>query len=829
MVMVQRTETSPRSPTLLSGVVPPLADAYRQRLETGPDLRSNLRPGEIVVLTQGEKTVAAPSGQGGTGTTQLAAEFARAVWNSRSVDLIAWVSATGREAIVSGFAHAADTVGAALPDDDAATAAARFVRWLARTERPWILVLDNLTAVADLDDLWPAGPAGRVVVTTQLTELALRETAVGHRQGVRIVPVSGFSRREGVFYLASLLTADQQLEAIDLAEDLDGLPLGLAQATAVMAVTGLGCREYRTLLAQRRKLMPAVPGVSAALLATTSLAAECADRQRPEGMAWPALALAAVLDPHGIPESVLTSPAACGYITGQPATEEYVGQNMARAAITALATAGLINVDPESLVRTVRMHPGVRTAVRVFVSPAGLSRAILAAADALIQTWPEAGRRRTPLDQALRDCAASLDAAAESVPQTTADPQRDHPGPVNPLWQPEAHPLLFRRGLSLEDSGLTSSAISYWQRLVATSTRRLGSGHASTAAARDRLAAAYESAGRCGEAITLFQNALADRKRNQGTDAPDTIAARGRLAHAYVSAGQPAVAIPLYEQVAGDSSRQFGPAHLATLTVRAQLADAYAAADRDRPAMAAYASLVTDAERMLGAGHPVTLDARASLAGAYLASGKTKHGIEQYKRMLTDQAAIRGHDHPDTITARANLASALRRSGRPKDAITQYERVLADRERTVGPDHPDTIAARANLAFCYRSAGQLREAIPAYAQTLTDRERVSGIDHADTRTARSNLAGAYLQAGRRADAITQYERVLEDCEHILGPGELETLTVRSGLAAAQYADGRLVEAIALLERTLTDCERYLGQDHRLTRTVRDNLTAAGEA
>ncbi|MGD0609679.1 MAG: tetratricopeptide repeat protein, partial [Streptosporangiaceae bacterium] len=716
--MVQRTETSPRSPTLLSGVVPPLADAYRQRPETAPDLRSDLRPAEIIVLTQGEKTVAAPAGQGGTGSTQLAAEFARAAWHSRTFDLIAWVSATGREAIVSGFAHAADTVGAALPDDDATTAATRFARWLARTERPWVLVLDNLTAVADLDDLWPAGPAGAVIVTTQLTELALRETAVGRRQGVRIVPVGGFSRREAVFYLASLLTADQQLEAIDLAEDLDGLPLGLAQATAVMSLTGLGCREYRALLAQRRKLMPAVPGVSAALLATTSLAAECADRQRPEGMAWPALALAAMLDPHGIPEAVLTSPAACHYITGQPPSEDHAGQNPARAALTALATAGLISLDPESLVRTVRMHPGVRAAVHAFVSPAGLSAAVLTAADALIHTWPPTGRRRTPLDQALRDCAAALDAVAESVPRITADPRRDHAGPVNPLWQPDAHPLLFRRGLSLEDSGLTSSAISYWQRLVATSTRLLGSGHASTAAARDRLAAAYESAGRCGEAITLFAHALADRKRSQGADAPDTIAARGRLAHAYLSAGQAAAAIPLYEQATGDSHRQFGAGHLATLTVRAQLADAYAAAGLDRQAMAAYASLAIDAERMLGAGHAVTLEARASLAGAYLASGKTKHGIEQYARMLTDQAAIRGPDHPDTITARANLASALRRCGRGKDAVIQYEQVLADRERTVGPDHPDTIAARANLAFCYRSAGQLREAIPVYARTL---------------------------------------------------------------------------------------------------------------
>jgi tetratricopeptide (TPR) repeat protein len=822
VVMTQRTETSPRSPTLLSGVIPPLADAYRQRLETGPDLRSALRPGETVVLTQAEKTVAAPAGQGGTGTTQLAAEYARAVWTSRTADLIAWVTATGREAIVSGFAQAADTVGAALPDDDAETAAARFVRWLARTERSWVLILDHLTAAADLEDLWPAGPAGRVIITTALTELTLRESAAGHRRGTRIVPVSGFSRRESVFYLASWLTADQQLGGIDLAEDLDDLPLGLAQATAVMSLTGLGCQEYRALLAERRKHMPAVLGVSAALLATTSLAVGYADRQQPEGMAWPALALAAMLDPYGIPEAVLTSPAACGYITGQPDTQKDA-QNLAHAALTALAAAGLISVDPESLVRTVRLHPAVRTAVRALVSPAALRPAVLAAADALMQVWPEPGHR----DQAFRDCAAAVGVAAETVPQT--GPQQDHAGPRSPLWQPDAHPLLLRRGLSLEDSGLDGAAISYWQRLGATSIRLLGSGHASTAAARDGLAAAYESAGRSREAIAMFQNALADRTRTQGPDAPTTIAARGRLAHAYLSAGQPAAAIPLYEQAVGDSHRQSEPGHAAILTMRAQLAYAYAAADRGRDALAAYASLATDAEGMLGAGHPVTMDARASLAGAYLASGKAKNAIQQHTRMLADQEAIHGHDHPDTITARANLASALRRSGKQKDAITQYEQVLADRERTVGPDHPDTIAARANLAFGYRSAGLLRDAIPVYIQTLVDRQRISGTDHAYTRTARSSLGGAYLQAGRVGDAITQYEQVLADCEDILGPGELETLTARSALSAAQYADGRLVEAIALLKRTLTDCEQYLGHDHPLTRTVQDNLTAASEA
>jgi tetratricopeptide (TPR) repeat protein len=825
----QRAMTPQQPPMLLSGAIPPLADSYRQRPEIDSGLRADLHPGEVVVLTQGEKAIAAPAGQGGTGTTQLAAGFAHAVRDSRAVELLAWVIAASRDTIISGFAQAAGTIGVGEPDDDAETAAARFVTWLAHTERPWVLILDNLTAAADLKGLWPSGGAGQVVITTQLPELSLNRTAASqNRRGLRVIPIGGFSIREALLYLGSRLTADQQPEAIDLSDDLDGLPLGLAQAAATMIVTGMDCREYRVRLAERRKRVPVVPRVSAAVLATISLAAECANEQPPVGLARPALTLAAILDGHGIPEAVLTSPAACGYITGRPGTD--ADQNMARAAITGLAAASLLSVDPESPARTVRVHQSVRAAVRAFLSPADLEKAILAAADALIQTWPENGGQNAPLEQALRDCGTALCAIADEITMAPGgpDPGQEHPWLVNPLWKAAPHPLLFRLGLSLDESRLTGSAMANWQRLAMTSTRLFGAAHASTLAARDRLAGACEAAGRFAEAITMFQHVLADRERTRGSDDPDTLAARRHLAHAYISAGEAAAAVTLYQQVVADSSRLLGPGDPAVLAARVGLADAYQRAGRGLEAVATHASRVTDTEKMLGGNHPATLAARADLAEAYLANGKARDGIEQCRRVLKGQEAARGRDHPDTIAARAILASALRRGGKPKDAIAQYKQVLADRERTAGADHLDTVTARANLAFGYRSAGQLREAIPVYEQTLADRQ-VSGIDHPDTRIARSNLAGAYLQIGRLSDAIAQYERALADCELMLGPGELETLSVRSGLASAQYANGRLVEAIALLKRTLADCERYLGHDHPMTKTVRDNLAAVSEA
>ena len=811
------TVTSSGSGVLLSGTVPPLADTYYPREQSGPDLADGLRPGETVVLVHGDETEQAPAAQGGTGKTQLAVEFTHAMWNSRAVEVLVWVNGASRESVVTGFAQAANTVDTSQPDEGAETAAARFVSWLAHTRRPWALVIDDLTELSDLEEL-SAGPSGQVLITTRLPAEEFEDPAFDDRKP-RIIPVPGLNRREALDYIASRLTdyPDQRIEALDLGEDLDGLPLALAQATAAMRARRHGCREYRALLAERMRHMPAVPGASAAVLATWSIAAECAHELPPAGLAWPTLVLAAMLDYHGVPGAVLTSPAACGYIAGRPSTANATDQNMVRAAINNLAQAGLVTIDPVSAVRTVQMHASTQAAVRAYLPAADLEQVVLAAADALLETWPDGDAAegqvaQAQLEQALRDCAATL---------------RTSDGGL--LWKPEAHPLLFRAGLSLEHSRLSEAAITYWKSMVATSIRLLGSGHANAVVARDRLAAAYEAAGKSADAISVFQTALTEREQHQGAEHPETIAARAHLAHAYQSAGRPADAISLYERTVADSVRLLGQAHPVTLDAKASLAETYQASGSPREAVAAYEALLADAEHHLGVGHPTTLGARASLGAAYAASGRAKDAIAQYQRALADQERMHGPDHPDTIAARASLASAYRAAGKQKDAIAQYERVLADRERTGGADHPDTIAARANLAFAFRSAGRLREAVPLYERTLADRIRVQGADHRDSLTARSNLAACYQQARRLTDAIPQYERALADSERMLGPGDMETLTTRCNLATAYYTAGRLADVVTVLQRALTDCERYLGPDHQMTQTVRENLDAATQA
>lgn len=793
---------------VLSGLIPPLADSYTPRSETGLSLAGSLSPGETAVLVTADDAARALGGLGGTGKTQLAAAIAHTLWDQRAVDLLVWVTASGRDAVLTSYAQAHADVGAPDTGEGPERAASDFLTWLTQASRPWLAVLDDLTDPAVLDGLWPWGPSGRVVVTTNRPDTALRS------HSPRVVEVGAFSRREALGFLSTKLHADpdQWIGALDLATELGFLPIALAQAGALMADTGIDCREYRNRIVDgRRQLQGSPAGTHSSTVAVTgALALELADRLPPAGLARPALALMAMLDPNGIPGAVLTSQATCAFLTRVRGATP-VDEVQARTAVHNLARVGLVTIDTTSAARTVRVHTLVQASARHSLSAAEGDLAARTAADAVLQAWP---RRGVPpaFDQALRDCTARLREVAGAL-----------------LWSPECHPVLLRAGRSLDSSGLAGPAVTYWQMMMDLSRPTLGAGHAHTIFARDRLAAAYEATGRLGEAIAMYERALAERERGLGPAHPDTLVSRSSLARAYRAAGRSADAVRLAERMLAESERANGPRHPDTLAARTELGHAYLSAGLWQPAVTVFEQTLEGREQVLGPGHPDTLTARENLALAYRAAGRLRDAIPLYERTLADRERVLGADHPDTITARGHLASAYRAADQLKEALPLYKRTLADRERVQGPDHPDTMTARGNLADVYHSARKLKEALPLYERTLADRERVQGPDHPDTITARGNLASAYHSARKLAAAIPLYERTLADCERVLGPEHPDTLASRGNLAHAYHTAGRQAEALAVFERTLEDSERALGPEHPLTRTARENYEAAARS
>jgi tetratricopeptide (TPR) repeat protein len=749
-----RPEASPPS----SGTVPPLADCFTPRPHTGPGPLAERPPGQWLVLTSPpERRQPVHDWPGGTGKTQLAAHLAR-TWRQSQAGLLVWLTATSRDSMLSGYAQAARQTGT-TGTDDPEIAAARFLSRLAETSQPWLVVLDRLSDPVDLDGLWPGGPAGRVLVT------AADDAAVPGSRNPVAFPVGVFSSHEAQTYLMARLSSDpdQRLGAVDLVHELGCDPLALAQASAAIVGSGLSCRDYRDMFARRREQIAETVGVQPAAKAVTwTLSLECADELSPSGLPQLCLALAALLGCDGIPGTVFSTSAVAEFLAASTGAAADSGR--IRSALLTLQSTGLLSIDPGGA-RMVRVHPVVRSAVMSAMSGSMQDRAARAAADALLQVWPD-DAEQSPHVCALRACVASLERAAADV-----------------LWAGGSHRVLFRSAESLDAARLTGPAVGRWRVVADASERLLGIAHPDTLLAATRLASAALAAGLGADAVTLYQRALDIQTEHLGPDHPRTAAARADLGTALLTAGRPGEAITVLEGV-----------------------------------------LAADAAGR-GSGGVAALAIQDSLVAAYQAAGQHQDAIRLAERTLAERERGQGPDHPETMLTRRNLARACLAAGRSKDAIAHGRQALAGAERVLGTDHPDTIDAVSALAAAYHSARRLKDAIPLYERALSDRERIQDADGPVTIGIRGNLASAYHSAGRMASALELYERTRADCQRVLGADHPDTLAARANLAHAYYAMGRLTEAQTLLRNTLADCERVLAPGDPLTAAVRNSLDA----
>ncbi|HEU5418975.1 MAG TPA: tetratricopeptide repeat protein [Streptosporangiaceae bacterium] len=706
-----------RSWPVSSGLVPALAGGFTVRLETAPGLAAALPAGAAVALVPGRAGAPAATANGqdwlrSSGKTQLAAAWAQTLWQSGDLDLLVWIAATSRASVLSGYAAATAAVTGREQLSSCESDAAQFLSWLGETSRPWLVVLDDLAGAAYLDDLWPAGPAGRVLVTAA--------DAGAVPGGMRVVAVRPFSPREAVSYLSERVSADPDKRhgATELAHDLDFEPVALAQASAVIASSPLACREYRAGFLRRRQQLagPASERPPAAAV-TWTFSFERADGLAPGGSAKLLLALAALLDGHGIPRAVFTAPAAGSFLAGRggsPASSE--------RALTALDQVGLITVETGAAPPAIRISPVLQAALRAAMPEGMPDQAARSAADALLEAWPDREQPGWPAS-GFRSCAAALRRITGDL-----------------LWEGGCHPLLVRAGDSLDRARLTGPAVDYWLDLATTGGRVLGSGHPDTMLAARRLAGAYLAAGRADEAVPWFEWVLDGLARQFGPEHPDVLETRLRLGHACVAALQLPAAISVLERAVPQFEQACGPEHADTLGALDELAAAYLAAGQYPDAITVYRRTLADRERAQGARHPQTMTTRHGLASSYLAGGRAKDAVAACKRVVADRERVLGPDHLDTLRARSDLGAAYQKAGKTAAAELACEQAWAGFERVLGPRHPDALRSRARLAQMYSRLGRYGDARALLRDTVDRLERALPDGHPLITELRQSLA-----------------------------------------------------------------------------------------
>jgi len=482
----------------------------------------------------------------------------------------------------------------------------------------------------------------------------------------------------------------------------------LTQASAVIASSAMSCQSYREHFVRRQQQLAESSGARPSASAVTwTLSFDRANQLAPGGAVQPLLTLAALLDGHGIPGTVLTTPAAAGYLTGSgtPGGGEAVGE-----ALSALERVGLLTVAPGTAPPTIRINPVLQAGLRAAMPEAMLDQAARVAADALLQAWPEAESPGWPAS-GLRSGTAALWQVAGSR-----------------LWAAGFHPVLIRAGDSLDLAQLTGPAVDHWRDVATASEKVLGTGDPRTVLAGQRLAEALLAADRADEAAAWFQRLLDTQAARLGPDHHDVIGARLRLGHALVAARLLDHAIFVLDRVPADADRVLGSQHAHALGARDELAAAYLAAGRLSDAVTGYRRALADRERSQGSRAPQTMTTRHGLADSYLASGQAKEAISAYKRVVADRERVLGPDHLDTIRAQYSLGAAYRRTGKTVAAERAYELARAGFERALGPRHPDALRSRAELALVYHQLGRYGDARALLRDTVGRLQRIAPVD-----------------------------------------------------------------------------------------------------
>jgi tetratricopeptide (TPR) repeat protein len=262
----------------------------------------------------------------------------------------------------------------------------------------------------------------------------------------------------------------------------------------------------------------------------------------------------------------------------------------------------------------------------------------------------------------------------------------------------------------LQDRGQYKEAEEMNRRALAGSEKELGVNHSSTLTSVSNLASVLQHRGQYDEAEELNRRALAGREKELGVNHPDTLTSMSNLASVLEHQGQ-------YDE----------------------------AEELNRRALAG-------SEKELGVNHPDTLKSVSKLASVLQYRGQYDEAEEMSRRALAGFEKELGVNHPSTLTSVSNLALVLQDRGQYEEAEEMNRRVLAGFEKELGVNHPFTLTSVNNIALVLKDRGQYEEAEELNRRALAGREKELGVNHPDTLTSANNLALVLQYRGQYEEA-----------------------------------------------------------------------------
>ncbi|HEV7666907.1 MAG TPA: FxSxx-COOH system tetratricopeptide repeat protein [Thermoanaerobaculia bacterium] len=710
----------------------------------------------------GQVEIAAATGLGGIGKTQLASEFVHR-YGRYFAGGVFWMSFADAASVPAEIAACGHALGLHSGFDTLTSEQqVRLVETAWQSPLPRLLIFDNCEEEELLRRRRPSFGGARVLVTSRKAEW---DAALN----VKTVPITTLPRPVSIELLRRFrpeVPADDSVFG-SIAEELGDLPLALHLAGSFLktyrsttfgepgkyleALREPNLLDHPSLMGKGAGASPT--GHSADVGRTFALSFERLDPTKAtDATAIRLLVRAAWFAPgEPIPRSLLLRSAG---VNSEALSEALNAED----ALRRLTDLGLLEMDE-------RNDPRMHRLVAAWAVGVGEGDRAQAAVE---EVWIAEAARLNEIANpaALRSWLPHLRAVTDRV--------RDREDRAAAL-------LCDELGIHLWQAGDYSGAQLYLERAVALHEVVSGLEDPGTARSLNSLGRVLHGLGNYKKAQIVFERTLEIRERVLGLNHPDT-------AHSLNDLG-----VVMDDQGNYEGSRL---AHERALAIR---------------------------EHALGLEHRDTALSLDNLGVTLFVQSDLISARRYCARALAIREKVLGPEHPETAASLNNLGLILRDLGEVAGARSSHERALAICEKILGPEHPYTATSLNNLGSILRDLGDLPGARLYHEQALAILEKVLGPEHPNTARSLNNLGGLLQELGDLAGVRHCYERVLAIRETVLGPEHVDTARSLYSLGVLSFQQGNFAKARSLWERALRILNSRLGPNHPETNRARSKL------
>jgi tetratricopeptide (TPR) repeat protein len=742
-------------------------------------IHEDLRPGNYVAIT----------GMGGLGKTELVTQYATQYQDH--YDGIIWFNARQRILAAEVFELFTFKFGLEIPQTQGGKLLTlqQQVAWCwlqyPKTQKPVLIVVDDLTDLTQLREVVPKEERFRVLITTRPQNL--------DPNYIQELPLEVLSQEAALELLQKQLGKNHQRffnkseTATKICEFLGNLPLGIILVGSYLREDfGLSLTEMLERL-QKRKLAETalqkretINQTELGIKAAFNLTWETLDTQTqylgaflslfsPQLIFWDLVVWVIKFEVENeekqliwTEEELTTSKKRLYQVnflqTGQESPEAYTIHNLVRLFLQEqLAEVG----EKQPILERTFITPMIVFAQTLSHSPTSED---IENVKTLVPHWEDLGKR-------LIDEINEETAAANNLPVSMVADEI--------FWVFEG------LGKFYQGQGLYQVAEFWYQQLVKVCQTLFTGDHSAVATSLNNLGFFYNSQGKYSEAEPLYLDALEMTKRLFTGDHPDVANSLNNLANLYHNQGKYSEAEPLYLEALEMRRRLFTGDHPDVANSLNNLASLYDSQGKYSEAEPLYLEALEMRKRLFTGDHPDVATGLNNLASLYKSQGKYSEAEPLYLEALEMRKRLFTGDHPYVASSLNNLASLYNNQGKYSEAEPLYLEALEMRKRLFTGDHPDVATGLNNLASLYNNQGKYSEAEPLLLDALEMRRRLFTGDHPDVASSLNNLALLYDNQGKYSEAKPLYIDALAMSERVLGTNHPTTIIFRNDLQLLQ--------------------------------------------